>query len=258
MSNSINVMISCNSKEYSSRCAETLEKSGFACTVLQPDGETVVKAIKDGMYDYAVIDSCICGFDAVSVIKQTSESAHFPQFIVSDPIYSELTHKLVVNAGAACYMVQPADTHVICDRIRELARIGNRITAPKNTGAKSLETELSNLFRRLGIPASVSGYAYLRSAIIITVKNNDLLNRRVTKELYPAVAKEFGTTPARVERAMRHAITIAWCRGDIDLIESIFGYTVDQNKGKPTNSEFIAIIGDIIRLGELNDRLECR
>ena len=166
-----------------------------------------------------------------------------------------------INLGADYYIVKPFDFVIFINRIREL--VTNKVVGGepkvrqnqnvqmtrsdyvKNTG--NIETEITNIIHEIGVPAHIKGYLYLREAIKMVIDNVELLGA-VTKELYPSIAKKYNTTPSRVERAIRHAIEVAWSRGKMDTIDELFGYTVSTGKGKPTNSEFIALIADKIRL----------
>jgi two-component system response regulator (stage 0 sporulation protein A) len=148
------------------------------------------------------------------------------------------------NAGAALCLPKPVDT----------ASLGEHITGLlKGRGARvedrtpDIETQVTKIIHQIGVPAHIKGYQYLRTAILLTVKDSDIINS-VTKVLYPSVAKKYQTTTSRVERAIRHAIEVAWDRGDVDTLNSYFGYTIQNNRGKPTNSEFIAMIADNLRL----------
>ena len=153
----------------------------------------------------------------------------------------------VVDLGADYYILKPFNLDVLIDRIRQLARgtpVSKRTAAIK---PRNLDMEVTNIIHQLGVPAHIKGYLYLREAILMVIRDVDLLGA-VTKELYPLVADRYNTTPSRVERAIRHAIEVAWSRGNIDIINSFFGYTIDTDRGKPTNSEFIAIIADKLRV----------
>ena len=157
-----------------------------------------------------------------------------------------------MTAGAAYFMLKPFDVKILGERIKAMLNIDTDISAEtvhprmKPTPA-NLEIIVTDIIHQIGVPAHIKGYHYLREAIICSVNDKEMLES-VTKLLYPAVAKKFATTPSRVERAIRHAIEIAWDRGDIDTLNSFFGYTINTGKGKPTNSEFIALITDKIRL----------
>ena len=160
------------------------------------------------------------------------------------------------NLGANYYVLKPFDNDMLISRIKHIRQLRDgrkdlrRINAyeDKNTYfERNLETDVTNIIHEIGVPAHIKGYQYLRDAIILSVNDMEMLNS-ITKILYPTIAKKHQTTPSRVERAIRHAIEVAWSRGKMDTIDELFGYTVSTGKGKPTNSEFIALIADKIRL----------
>lgn len=184
-----------------------------------------------------------------------------PKIIVLSAVGQDKITQTAINLGADYYIVKPFDFVIFINRIREL--VTNKVVGGepkirqnqevqmtrsdyvKNTG--NIETEITNIIHEIGVPAHIKGYLYLREAIKMVIDNVELLGA-VTKELYPSIAKKYNTTPSRVERAIRHAIEVAWSRGKVDTINQLFGYTVHNTKGKPTNSEFIAMIADKLRL----------
>ncbi len=251
----ISILVCLNSESEANAVANAFNMVGCSSTVLPSDGERVLAAIIDGLYDYAVMDSCLPGIDAAAIISEARNALHLPKFIVLDLIYCELTHRLLISVGTAYYMVKPTDAEHIVDKVLKLSDCSRvPLNADTNDGGMSLfDKNICELFRRFGIPASINGYVYLKRAIAMTVDSQTQNKKKITKDLYPTLAEEFNTTPSRVERAMRHAITIAWNRGDIEALESYFGYTVDEDKGKPTNSEFIAMVSEAFRNGELEN-----
>ena len=154
------------------------------------------------------------------------------------------------NAGAEMCIMKPYDQLSLCNHIKDVLRARHRenieVDASK-TDSPDIETQVTKIIHQIGVPAHIKGYQYLRTAILLTIKDSDVINS-VTKVLYPSVAKKYQTTTSRVERAIRHAIEVAWDRGDVDTLNSYFGYTIQNNRGKPTNSEFIAMIADNLRL----------
>ena len=145
--------------------------------------------------------------------------------------------------------MKPYNTSSLCEHINSILRNRERgiVSSPNENQTPDIETQVTKIIHQIGVPAHIKGYQYLRSAILMTIKDNDIINS-VTKVLYPTVAKQYQTTTSRVERAIRHAIEVAWDRGDVDTLNSYFGYTIQNNRGKPTNSEFIAMIADNLRL----------
>ena len=151
------------------------------------------------------------------------------------------------EAGASYCMIKPPDYATLAERVIRLADKSRRIRTRPAGDETDLEAQVTKIIHQIGVPAHIKGYQYLRTAIIMTINDNEIINS-VTKVLYPSVAKKYGTTSSRVERAIRHAIEVAWDRGDLEVLNSFFGYTVQNSRGKPTNSEFIAMIADNLRL----------
>ena len=209
------------------------------------DGEEALKLIASGIADVLVMDLVLGGIDGLELLRQIGEQSglHRPTILV----VSGFTRGNVVNQAAALgadfFLTKPCRMESITERIR-LLRVGGLEAAPNR---QSLETLVTAIIHEIGVPAHIKGYQYLREAILIAVEDMDVINA-VTKVLYPEVAKRFGTTASRVERAIRHAIEVAWDRGDLETLQRYFGYTVNSAKGKPTNSEFIAMIADRLQL----------
>ena len=233
------------------------------------NGADAYQQINDLRPDVAIIDGIMPQLDGVGVLeKLRNEAEHFPICIMLSAMTSDKMIQRAMDLGAEYYVVKPFDMDVMASRIRQLKQglskhpqgdifsrtQSNSATAmrPSNP-AVNLETRVTNTLHEIGVPAHIRGYQYMREAILMAIDDMDVLNY-ITKELYPSIAKKCGTTPSRVERAIRHAIEVAWSRGKIDVIDSMFGYTINTNKGKPTNSEFIALIADRLRL-ELKDSL---
>ena len=208
------------------------------------DGEEALKLVCGGGADVLVMDLVLGGIDGLELLRQIGElSGRRPTILV----VSGFTRGNVVNQAAALgadfFMTKPCRMDSITERIR-LLRVGGLEATPSR---QSLETLVTAIIHEIGVPAHIKGYQYLREAILIAVEDMDVINA-VTKVLYPEVAKRFGTTASRVERAIRHAIEVAWDRGDLETLQRYFGYTVNSAKGKPTNSEFIAMIADRLQL----------
>ena len=214
---------------------------------------TVYEAVIAESPDVVIIDAVMPGLDAIGLIKKIGSGSSLvrkPFFIVTASYMNDFLEQQVMQAGASYYMLRPFDTEMLADRIKALfdidGDIGEHMQA-RGTRQPNLEMIVTDIIHRIGVPAHIKGYHYLREAIILSVGDKEMLES-VTKLLYPAVAKRFSTTPSRVERAIRHAIEIAWDRGDLDILNGFFGYTISTGKGKPTNSEFIALITDKICL----------
>ena len=224
------------------------------------NGEEICNIIKDKEPDVVILDIIMPKMDGLSVMEKFSHNANVkkvPVFIVLSAIGQERITEDAFSLGADYYVLKPFDNTTLLNRIKHIRKIGDRrvreIARPGITETKkpqperNLETDVTNIIHEIGVPAHIKGYQYLRDAIILSVNDMEMLNS-ITKVLYPTIAKRHQTTPSRVERAIRHAIEVAWSRGKMDTIDELFGYTVSTGKGKPTNSEFIALIADKIRL----------
>lgn len=250
MSSKIKVLIGEEKNESASACAAKLRNQGFYVISRISDGNVIYEAIKDEAPDVAIIDASMPNIDAIELLKKINNSTYRkPVFIVTSAYQNSFIEKSVLQAGAALYMLKPFDYSILGDRIHSLlgAKASEELSDGPAGKVYSLEIIVTDIIHKIGVPAHIKGYHYLREAIMQCVRNVDMLES-ITKMLYPTVAKRFTTTSSRVERAIRHAIEIAWDRGDIDTLNTYFGYTINVGKGKPTNSEFIALITDKIRL----------
>ena len=224
------------------------------------DGEEAYKLIKDKEPDVVLLDIVMPKLDGLGVLDRVYKDKEIqkqPSFVMISAIGQEKITEAAFSMGADYYIMKPFDNEMVLSRIKnvqnvrtvpEIKMVKPYEKAPKENN-KTLEEIVTEIIHDVGVPAHIKGYQYLREAIIMSVLDMDMLNS-VTKVLYPEVAKKFKTTPSRVERAIRHAIEVAWSRGKVDTIEELFGYTVSIGKGKPTNSEFIALITDKIRMNQ--------
>ena len=230
------------------------------------DGEEAIELISNIKPDIALLDVIMPHLDGIGVLEKINDidSDSRPICIMLSAVGQDKITQRAINLGAEYYVVKPFDIELLIKRIRDLKNyrpgqntnsfIGKDlkqqyVEIPGN-GEKSqenLEALVTNIIHEVGVPAHIKGYQYLREAIIMVVNDIDVINQ-ITKSLYPQIAYKFSTTPSRVERAIRHAIEVAWGRGDQKTVENIFGYTISAAKGKPTNSEFIAMIADKLRL----------
>lgn len=252
MTNKIKILIGDDSAQYGVSCASSLRSMGFFVITRQKDGMIIYDAIKNEQPDVVIIDAVMPNLDAIELIRKMQSSNYKkPVFVVTSAYENAFIESQVMNAGASYFMLKPFDVKILGERIKSLLNIDTDISSDSTfhraKGNPNLEIIVTDIIHQIGVPAHIKGYHYLREAIMQSVNDKEMLES-VTKLLYPAVAKKFATTPSRVERAIRHAIEIAWDRGDIDTLNSFFGYTVNTGKGKPTNSEFIALITDKICL----------
>lgn len=243
--NKIKVLIGDDSAAFGIACASSLRNLGLYVITRKKDGKILFDSICSDAPDVVVIDAVLPSMDAIELMKKVHESGiKKPAFIVTSTYDNPFIERQVMENGAAYFMLKPFEVEMLGQRIMLLTQ-GERQQRiqPDN----SLEITVTDVIHQLGVPAHIKGYHYLRAAILASIEDSELLES-VTKLLYPAVAKQFSTTSSRVERAIRHAIEIAWDRGNLDTLNSFFGYTVNTCKGKPTNSEFIALITDKLRL----------
>ena len=221
---------------------ETLEKSGrFIVTGSTGDGEVALRLIRETKPDVVLLEMALPGLDGLTILRRLEEKER-PAVVAMSTCAMEYTMAEAGALGAGLYVCKPYNETAMMENLIRLAESGGR-----SRHTPGLEETVTAIIHEVGVPAHIKGYQYVREAIMITVEDMDVINS-VTKVLYPEVAKRYHTTPSRVERAIRHAIEVAWDRGDLETLQKFFGYTVSNAKGKPTNSEFIAMISDRIRL----------
>ena len=243
----VKFLMSDTSAEVTAACREALELKGVEVTVVEKDGLKVLQKMLSVRPQVVLLDAFMPGLDALAVKqKYNAAGERHTAFFVTGAFQSEEMVQELLDEGFAYYFVKPFDENVLASRVLKVA-LGHEKRVLVQTSVDSDELTVTEILHQIGVPAHIKGYHYLREAIIQSVNDKEMLES-VTKLLYPAVAKKFATTPSRVERAIRHAIEIAWDRGDIDTLNSFFGYTINTGKGKPTNSEFIALIADKISL----------
>lgn len=248
-------------KEFFKAKSEDVEIVGVAY-----DGLEAYNEIMDKKPDVVILDMIMPQLDGIGVMQKLNESdlENKPKVIVLSAVGQESITKQAISLGASYYLIKPFDLNVLLERITQKETIedigGKEFSASSlmenkvqyviprlDVKSKDLEIEVTNMIHDIGVPAHIKGYQYLREAIMMVIKDNDTINA-ITKQLYPDIASTYKTTPSRVERAIRHAIEVAWGRGKLDTLQNVFGYTVSMGKGKPTNSEFIAMIADKLRL----------
>ena len=250
MDNHATVIIADNSEEFTSLLTEHLKRAdGFQVIGTANDGEQAIRLITERKPKILVLDLMLPKKDGLSVLKAISGMQPKPVVLATSAFVTDYVTTAVANLGVQYLMLRPCDMTALVERLEEIRGGDNRQMAISkgSMGQQSIEALVTGIIHEIGVPAHIKGYQYLREAIIIAVNDMDVINA-ITKVLYPQVAKTFQTTPSRVARAIRHAIEVAWDRGDLDTLQRFFGYTVSNTKGKPTNSEFIALIADKLQL----------
>ena len=243
----VKFLMSDTSAEVTAACREALELKGVEVTVVEKDGLKVLQKMLSVRPQVVLLDAFMPGLDALAVKqKYNAAGERHTAFFVTGAFQSEEMVQELLDEGFAYYFVKPFDENVLASRVLKVA-LGHEKRVLVQTSVDSDELTVTEILHQIGVPAHIKGYQFLRDAILLTMDEPDYINA-VTKRLYPEIAKKNGTTASRVERAIRHAIEVAWDRGDVDTLNSYFGYTIHNLRGKPTNSEFIAMIADKMRL----------
>jgi two-component system response regulator (stage 0 sporulation protein A) len=260
----INIVIADDNKDFCQILKEYLQnENDVEILGIAKDGVEALDLVSEKEPDLLILDIIMPHLDGLGVIEKLNSMniKKMPKIIILSAVGQDKITQRAINLGADYYIVKPFDFSVFISRIRELVGHKDVSVIEKNKpliefktvkndfvrNNGNIEAEITNIIHEIGVPAHIKGYLYLREAIKMVIDNVELLSA-VTKELYPNIAKQFNTTPSRVERAIRHAIEVAWSRGKVDTINQLFGYTVHNTKGKPTNSEFIAMVADKLRL----------
>lgn len=250
MKNQCKVLIGDTSANFGVLCKELLTQDGLNVKIVVKDGNSVLEAIKEFEPDIVVMESFMPKIDAIGIMKECDNiSQTKPSFIVVSGYDNKFIETEIMENGASYYMLKPLDVRSLCERIVSIHNHTQTNVKPNQEefNKNNLEAMVTDVILTLGVPAHVKGYHYIRQSIMLSINDPAMINS-ITKLLYPTVAKIYATTPSRVERAIRHAIEIAWDRGDVDTLNSYFGYTINVGRGKPTNSEFVAMISDKLRL----------
>lgn len=249
MNNRKKILISDDSADFRISCQEKLREKGYDVILRKRDGFEVLSAIQNEHPDLVVMDTQMRHVDAIGVINTLKTGDQNPKFIVTSSFSNAFVEKILTEMPNCHYILRPVELSVLVDRIDAICSMDSdrNPVVQESISDKQWEIIVTDILHQIGVPAHIKGYHYLRCAIILTLKDIKIINS-VTKQLYPAVAEQFDTTASRVERAIRHAIEVAWDRGDVEVLNAYFGYTVQNSRGKPTNSEFIAMIADQIRL----------
>lgn len=261
MSEKIKIFVADDNSEFASTIVTYLDsQEDMEVIATARDGFEAVETILNTKPDVAVLDVIMPQLDGLGVLEELSKKTTFiPICVMLSAVGQDRVTARAISLGAQYYVVKPFEMEVLVKRIRDLVNNPTEETLPtitkdgKTTYIEvegknlNLEAKVTNIIHDVGVPAHIKGYQYLRDGIIMAVNDVEVINQ-ITKQLYPDLAKQYKTTPSRVERAIRHAIEVAWSRGKLESMESIFGYTINSNRGKPTNSEFIAMIADKLRL----------
>ena len=247
MEKRMRIVLADSDELYCAQLEEAMENARELQTVaVAHDGPGAVEQVMAQKPDAVVLDMALPKMDGVAVLKELKDMERRPLFLMTTCILNDFVANLCNSLGAEYIILKPCSASVIAERVRDMCdeKYHTKPVRRQDTGVEAMVT---SIIHEIGVPAHIKGYQYLREAILIAVDDMDVINA-ITKVLYPQVARTFATTPSRVERAIRHAIEVAWDRGDLETLQRFFGYTVSNTKGKPTNSEFIALIADRLKL----------
>ncbi|MBQ7411445.1 MAG: sporulation transcription factor Spo0A [Clostridia bacterium] len=252
MESNIKILIADENSQARHSTREALLRKGFRNIEEASNGEEALIKISRLHPDVVIADLWLSRLDGIGLIKNCKGISFGtdapPAFIIASMVSNQTVFIEATNAGASMCLLKPFDYSSLCEHIKTVASARAPYSARETVpNMDDIETLVTKVIHQIGVPAHIKGYQYLRTAILMTISDGEIINS-VTKILYPSVAKKYSTTTSRVERAIRHAIEVAWDRGDVDTLNSYFGYTIQNNRGKPTNSEFIAMIADNMRL----------
>jgi len=247
----VRILIVDDSYEFSNSLYDFLSTDeNFELVGIAEDGEEALELIKENSIDIVILDVVIPVIDGIAVLKQIRRTNKSIKVIMLTAVPSDIIAKDCMNIGASYFFSKPMCFSLIADKVREISKISTY-----EIQIQQHEKLVSEYLHEVGMPPHLSGYKFLRVAILKVIENHDWIHN-VTKKLYPYIARVFQTSASKVERSMRHAIEVAWGRGNIEAIQNIFKYTINDNKGKPTNSEFITMMSDKIKLDELERKNE--
>lgn len=255
MEKKVKVLLADNTESFGIPCANRMRIRGLDVEMIEKDGKLIVDRIEHNKPDVVIMDFFLPRLDAIGVMNAIKAMKTMPQplFMVMSGFDNANLEREAIQAGADYYFLKPFDADEMAIRILSFFNKDTTSNERKNRVfverdfSKTLEMRVTEIIHQIGVPAHIKGYQYLRDSILMAIEDEEIINS-ITKQLYPAVAKKHATTSSRVERAIRHAIEVAWDRGDVDVLNSYFGYTIHTSRGKPTNSEFIAMISDKFRL----------
>ena len=245
MENKVTVVLADINEEFRTMMQETLEKTGeFIVVGSTGDGEEAWELVQTLKPKLLLTDLVLPRLDGFALVEQVLGSSSGTKIVIVSAQYRPSLVTQMIEQGVAYFFLKPCEANSLMERMRQAVQEEESL---EDDAPLALERKVTSIIHEVGVPAHIKGYQYVREAIVIAVQDMDVINA-VTKVLYPEVARRYATTPSRVERAVRHAIETAWDRGDLETLQRYFGYTVNSAKGKPTNSEFIAMIADRIRL----------
>ena len=256
MEKTVKLLLADAGEDFRFLCREALrEEEGIELLGMAGDGETLLSEIEEKKPDVVLMDMILPKVDGYGILRSLNrQEGYRPAVIVLSAFVNDRVISDAASLGAYYFITKPCDFEEVFDRVRAVGRsseasrgVVSLPAAQREKPEKRIDTLVTEIIHEIGIPAHIKGYQYIREAIVEVVEDMDLIYA-VTKALYPQVARKYNTTPSRVERAIRHAIEVAWDRGDIEVLQKYFGYTVSNIKGKPTNSEFIAMIADNLTL----------
>ena len=248
MENKIKLLLTEEPNEFDEETIRFLNSKNFSIYYSAKDGEDLLNKIGEIHPDVVLFDLFLTRLDGISVMRHIrQESKNIPLFIAFSTFRSALLEQEAMNNGASYFVLKPYNINDLTENITMLMNTKNIMSNQAYQSNLNIEVKVTEILHQIGVPAHIKGYHYLRDSILMSIEKPEIINA-VTKELYPSVALKYETTSSRVERAIRHAIEVAWDRGDVDVLNSYFGYTIHNSRGKPTNSEFIAMISDKLRL----------
>lgn len=251
MENKILAILTAEPQEFSREELAQFDKYDIELSICAKDGIELMERINSLKPRIVISDLFLKRIDGIGVLRSVSnQGENSPSFVMLSTFDSPVLEREVINSGASMFAPYPVDTESLAKSIAALVQGGEKpdnIRHLSDARGDSMEMRVTEILHQIGVPAHIKGYHYLRTSILMSIENPEIINA-VTKQLYPSVAEMYDTTPSRVERAIRHAIEVAWDRGDVDVLNSYFGYTIHNGRGKPTNSEFIAMISDKLRL----------
>lgn len=253
MKTNLKIVVADNSTELGATCTKVLQSYGMEVLVCEKDGAAVLEKCARYHPDVVLADVFMANLDILGLLRELKKmnDSDRPMVMAMSSYDNPKIERETLQAGASYYFLKPFDINTLAERVIQLTGWKdqlNPVVIKDNVYTDNeLEIMITEIIHQIGVPAHIKGYHYLREAIILAVKDDEMINS-VTKILYPTVAKKFQTTSSRVERAIRHAIEVAWDRGDIDVLNNYFGFTINNDRGKPTNSEFIAMIADKLKL----------